>query len=227
MLQAAVDHIAKEIAFVGQQTREVAQRYEEVFLSLRRTLDQELSRALSPADGAHAAIAIADAADKALVTHFPNQPTLDCRAGCNACCHLYVMIPPGIAEMIGAYVMQRLDRPALATLRVELEKAAAAAAAQTDTVTLRHRCPLLGEDGHCTIYEVRPPTCRAFTSKSAAACRALVFNPEGPVSAIPQNPSQFRVYIEATAALERAAHARGLPAQQTGLAAALLSVLPE
>ncbi len=226
MHQAAADRIASEIASVGEQTRQAAERYEGVFLALRRALKDELSQAASLADAALAAMAIADAAASAFVAHFPNQPARDCRAGCDACCHLYVMIPPGVAEAIGDYLIKRLDPAALTELRGELERAAAAADALADPSRLRHRCPLLGSDGRCTIYEVRPPTCRAFTSKSAAACRSLVFDPNGPVSTIPQNPSQFRVYIEATGALEQAALSRGLPPRQRGLAAALLAALP-
>jgi uncharacterized protein len=226
MSETSADRIATEIASVGRQTREVAERYEGIFLALRRTLKDELSQAACLADGARIAMAIADAAASAFMAHFPNQPRRDCRAGCDACCHLYVMIPPGVAEAIGEYLVNRLDPAALAALRVELEKAAAAAKALADPSTLRRRCPLLGADGLCTIYEVRPPTCRAFTSKSAAACRSLAFDPDGAVTAIPQNPSQFRVYVEASDALQKAALARGRPAHQTGLAAALLAVLP-
>jgi Fe-S-cluster containining protein len=227
MSQTSADRITTEIASVGRQTREAAERYEGVFLALRRALRDEISQAASLADGARIAMAIADAAASAFMAHFPNQPGRDCRAGCDTCCQLYVMIPPGVAEAIGAYLADRLDPAALAALRGELEKAAAAAAALADPSKLRHRCPLLGADGLCTIYEVRPLTCRAFTSKSVAACRSLVFDPDGAVSAIPQNPSQFRVYIEASGALEQAALYRGLPSHQTGLAAGLLAVLPD
>ena len=227
MLQEAVERITSEIASVGDQTRLVAKRYEGVFLELRRMLKDELSRTATPADRALVAMAIADSAASAFTSHFPDQSKRDCRAGCDACCYLYVMIPPGLAEVIGGFLTERLDPVALAKLRVELAAAAAAAAAVADPSRLRHRCPMLGSDGFCTIYEVRPLTCRAFTSKSAAACRSLAFDPDGPVSTIPQAPSQFRVYIEATSALEQAALSQGLPAQQIGLAAALLTVLPE
>lgn len=226
MPQMAVDRMTSEIMSVGEQTRQVAERYEGIFLELRLTLKDELSRAASLADCARAAMAIADAAASAFMSHFPHQPRRDCRAGCDACCHLYVMIPPGVAEAIGEFLAERLDPAALADLRVELETVAAAAAAVADPSRLRRRCPLLGPDGLCTIYEVRPLTCRAFTSKSAAACRSLAFDPDGAVSTIAQNPSHFRVYIEATGALEQAALSRGLPAHQTGLAAGLLTVLP-
>jgi Fe-S-cluster containining protein len=226
MPRAAVDRMTSEVASVGEMTRQVAERYEGVFLELRNTLNGELSRAATLGESALVAMSIADATAAAFMSHFPNQPRRDCRAGCDACCYLYVMIPPGVADAIGDFLTDRLGPVALADLRVELEKAEAGANAIADPSRLRHRCPLLGSDGLCTIYEVRPLTCRAFTSRSAAACRSLVFDPDGAVSTIPQNPSQFRVYIEATSALEQTARSRGLPPHQTGLAAALLMVLP-
>ncbi|WP_210251411.1 YkgJ family cysteine cluster protein [Neorhizobium sp. P12A] len=216
-----------DIAAVGELTRLAAERYDGVYVSLRAAMMEALSRAADLGDGARAVMDMADAAAGAIMEHYPNQPARACRAGCDACCHLYVMIPPGIAEAIAAYLTERLEPEALLKLRGELQKAADAAAGLADPSTLVHRCPLLGSDGLCTIYEVRPLTCRAFTSKSAAACRSMVFDPESAVTTITQNPAQFRVYVEATSALQQAARLRGLSAQQKGLSAALLEILPD
>lgn len=227
MQSAVVAEIRQEIGSIGRQARDLAARYAQVFVGLRRALETELERAASPAQRARIAMAVADAAASAFSEDFPNQPVRECRAGCNACCHLYVMAPPGVAEAIVEHLLVGLDASALAALRQDLERAAAAAGAMMDPSLLKRRCPLLGEDGLCTIYDVRPPACRAFTSQSAAACRSLVFDPDSPVTNIPQSASQFRVYQEATAALQRAAQARGQPSAQAGLAAALLAVLPD
>lgn len=227
MPPTATDRIVTEVATVGEQTRQVAQRYEGIFAALRDALTADLGKAATAADGARAVMATADAVAQALAAHFPNQPKRDCRAGCDACCHLYVMVPPGIAEAIAEHLTARLDEKAMAALKAELVKAAAAAGALADPSMLRYPCPLLAPDGTCTIYEVRPLTCRSFTSASASACRSLVFDRNSPVPAIPQNPSHFRVYVEATKALEQAALARGRPAEQQGLAAALLAALGE
>jgi hypothetical protein len=215
-----------DIAAVGELTRLAAERYDGVYVSLRAAMMEALSQAADLGDGARAVMDMADAAAGAIMEHYPNQPVRACRAGCDACCHLHVMIPPGIAEAIAAYLTERLEPEALLTLRGELRKAADAAAGLADPSALVHRCPLLGADGLCTIYDVRPLTCRAFTSRSAAACRSMVFDPESAVTTITQNPAQFRVYVEATGALEQAARLRGLSAQQKGLSAALLEVLP-
>jgi len=225
MHSTPADLIATEIAAVGELTRQAAERYEGIYHSLRQTLTDELAHTSEPADRALAVMTIADAAAAAFAARFPNQPTTDCRPGCDACCHLYVMIPPGVAEAIGAYLVKHLASSALAELKLELERAASAAEAAADPTILRRRCPLLGVDGRCTIYAVRPLTCRAFTSRSAAACHHLAFGPNGAATTISQNPSQFRVYIEATKALEQAALAHGQPTQQVELAKGLLAAL--
>lgn len=227
MQSGVIDGIRHDIASIGRQARDLAARHEQVFFRLRRALETELAHAVRPAQRARIAMAIADAAASAIAEEFPNQKVRECRAGCNACCHLYVMAPPGVAEAIAEHLLSRLDARALAELRQDLERAAAAADALMDPSLLKRRCPLLGDDGLCTIYDVRPPACRAFTSRSAAACRSLVFDPDSPVTSIPQSASQFRVYQEATAALQRAAQASGQPSAQVGLAAALLAVLPD
>ena len=221
-----VAHIEGEIASIGRQTRELAERYEQLFLTLRRALRDELLQTSSAVERAHIAMAMADATASAISAGFPNQPVHDCRAGCNACCHLYVMIPPSVAEAIAAELLGRMDSDELLALRLELENTAAAANALTDPSTLRRRCPLLGEDGLCTIYDVRPPACRAFSSQSAAACQSFIFDPKSSVTSIPQAASQYRVYQEATAALQYVAQARGEPSAQIGLAEALAAVLP-
>jgi Fe-S-cluster containining protein len=226
MSETATDRITADIAAVGELTRLAAERYDGVYASLRAAMMDALSEAASLGAGARVVMDMADAAASAIMEHYPNQPARACRAGCDACCHLYVMIPPGIAEAIGDHLTERLSPEALSVLRGKLQTAADAAAGLADPSTFVHRCPLLGADGFCTIYEVRPLTCRAFTSKSAAACRSMVFDPESTVTTITQNPAQFRVYVEATGALEQAARLRGLPVQQKGLSAALLEVLP-
>jgi Fe-S-cluster containining protein len=225
MFESSTHRITTEIASVGAQTQALAQRYEGVFVDLRSTLRAELAQSVNLAEAAVTAMRIADTAADAFMAHLPNQPVRACRAGCDACCHLSVMVPPGVAEAIAAHLADRLDPASLADLELALKRAATAARATPDPSILRLRCPFLGAGGLCTIYEVRPPTCRAFTSTSAMACRSMVFDPAGGVATIPQNPSPFRAYVEATRALEQTARQRGLPAHQLGLAEAVLTVL--
>lgn len=221
----ATEPMISEIAALGEQTRLALQRYEAVFPALGEAMSGEIAGHADLADAALAVMAFADAAAQAFTAHFPNPPVLACRAGCDACCHLHVMVPPGVPEAIARHLVAHLSPPLLTALKAELQKATDAGQGVPDPSKLHYRCPLLGIDGLCTVYEVRPLTCRAFTSKSAAACRSMVFDPKSAVSSIPQNPSTFSVYIEATKALEGAARARGLASRQRSLAPALLESL--
>ncbi len=221
----ATEPMVSEIAALGEQTRQALQRYEAVFPTLGEAMSGEIASHDDLADAALAVMAMADAAADAFKAHFPNPPVLACRAGCDACCHLHVMVPPGVAEAMARHLVTHRPPFELAALKAELQKATDAAQDVPDPSKLHYRCPLLGIDGLCTVYEVRPLTCRAFTSKSAAACRSLVFDPQSPVSSIPQSPSHFAVYVEATKALETAARMRDLPSRQRSLAPALLEAL--
>ena len=223
----ATEHMVAEIEALGEQTRLALQRYEAVFPALGEAMSREIASHDNLADAALAVMAIADAAAAAFQAHFPNPPVLACRAGCDACCHLHVMVPPGVAEAMARHLVTHLAPPALDALKAELQKAVEAAQGLPDPSKLHYRCPLLGIDGLCTVYEVRPLTCRAFTSKSAAACRSLVFDPRSSVSSIPQSPSHFAVYVEATKALETEARTRNLPSRQRSLPAALLESLSD
>jgi Fe-S-cluster containining protein len=214
--------VLDDIADLGALTRSLSGRYEAIFRSFRMALARELDQAETMAEAALRAMAMAEAAAATFRAAFPNQPALACTGGCAACCHLFVAVPPGVAEAMAAHILATRPQEARAQLVAELDDAARAAAAMADPARLRRRCPLLGADDRCTVYDVRPPACRAFTSTSAARCRQLLDDPSRDV---PQNAGQYRLFIEATAALQETARRRGLADGQRGLAAALLDAL--
>ncbi|MBX3001332.1 MAG: hypothetical protein KF893_22615, partial [Caldilineaceae bacterium] len=49
-----------------------------------------------------------------------------------------------------------------------------------ERLRLRQLCPLL-VDGRCSVYYVRPLTCRGYTSNDAGRCRSKVEAPDQPV----------------------------------------------
>lgn len=219
-----VDRVVGEFAEVGALTRSVADRFEGVFRTYRGELQRLADRAPTVADAARDVIAVLEAAGSGFSAAFPNQPATDCAAGCAFCCHLAVAVPPGVAEMIADHVVATFTAEARSALLVRLQSAEALAWAAADPTTLRHRCPLLGEDSRCTVYPVRPISCRAFTSPSATRCEALIAG-AAPDGGIPQNASLFRMHRDATAVLEQTARVRGEPAMQRGLAEALLDAM--
>jgi Fe-S-cluster containining protein len=204
--QQAGRHVAAEIEGVGTTMRSLAGRYEGIFTGLAATLQATLKRAVSMADAARDALDIAEAAASAFRDHIPNQPAVACASGCAPCCHLYVDV--------------HFAPPVRAALIERLALAATAFRATPDPERLRLPCVLLGDDNRCSVYEVRPLSCRAFTSRSLPRCQQVVFGDvEGGVE---QNAGHFRIFTEATFALEQAAKDRGLSAAQQGLVLALL-----
>jgi Fe-S-cluster containining protein len=136
-------------------------------------------------------------------------------------------VPPGVARVMAEHIATHFSHGEQAALRSRLEIAAAAARDAADVTKLRLRCALLGADNRCTVYDVRPLTCRAFTSRSVARCHDVVYGdvPEG--TGVEQNAAHFRIHMEATFALEQAARNRGLPDAQKGLAQALLDEMAD
>ena len=222
--QQAIDYVAAEIADVGALMRTLSGRYEGIFVNLRAALGVALAESATMAVAARDAADIAEAASASFRDHVPNQPATACASGCAACCHLYVQVPPGTAALMAAHIAATFTPAARDALQERLVIAAAAANSVDDKARLRLRCPLLGHDDRCTVYEVRPLSCRAFTSKSLPRCRQVVFG-DAQGAGVEQNPAHYRIHMEATFALEQAAKDRGLPAEQKGLAAALLEAM--
>lgn len=222
----AQDRIVADIAEVGALTRETARRYEKVFSGFATELDNVLSEAASMADGARAVMTMVDAAASAIRESFPGQPRLGCHDGCAACCHLFVAIPPGVSTAVAEHIRANFDNEQQEALIGRLSAAAAAIGSVGNPLWARVRCPLLDDANRCTVYNVRPLTCRAFTSRSEAACRTFVFetDPEAE-GGVDQNPGHYRLHMEATKALVNAARNRGLPHAQTGFVQSLLSEL--
>lgn len=225
--QQAIDFVSDDIADVGQLMRSLSGRYEAIFSNFRAACDITLAQAGSLAEAARDVAAIATAAAASVRANIPNQPALACTSGCAACCHLYVQVPPGVAALMATHIAAHFSRAERDALHGRLSAAAAALSAAADPTKLRLRCPLLGNDDRCTVYEVRPLTCRAFTSRSVARCQQVVFGdvPEG--TGVEQNAAHFRIHMEATFALESAARARGLPDGQKELAQALLDEMAQ
>jgi hypothetical protein len=216
-------HVAAEIEGVGTLMRSLAGRYEAIFTGLAATLRETLANSGTMAEAARDATVIAESAAISFRNHIPNQPAMACASGCSPCCHLYVQLPPGSAALIADHITATFSPAARAALLARLAEAAAILRAAPDPALLRLRCTLLGNDDRCTVYEVRPLSCRAFTSKSLPSCQQVVFGDAA--GGVEQNAGHFRIFTEATFALEQAAQDRGLPTQQIGLVEALLAEL--
>lgn len=225
-LDDAIDRITSDISQTGALTAEASRRYEEMFPGFRAELARVLEQAPTMADAAKAAMMLVDAASRTLRDSFPHQPHCDCRDGCSACCHLFVAVPPGVTSLIADHIRKTFPPDEQQALLERLGQAARIIEQAKTTSEVRARCPLLGADERCTIYDVRPLTCRAFTSSSAPRCQTMVFGDEQQrKDRIDQNPGHFRLHLEATEALQDAARVRGLDGRQKGFVHALLDKL--
>lgn len=109
----------------------------------------------------------------------PDVGTLACRAGCTWCCHFSVDVRA--VEVFG--ILDFVDR----TFSVE-EKARVYDEIRANSVALDNldefermrrnvKCPFLKE-GRCSIYSVRPQTCRNYHATSAVGCQQSYEDPD-------------------------------------------------
>lgn len=96
-------------------------------------------------------------------------PYTPCRKGCNHCCYMATAVSKFEADMIGRYLGR--DPADAGQPGEDYEK---------DVGTMRdkwtgQRCTLLGEDGKCTVYPVRPIACRVHHNfaKDEENCRMV------------------------------------------------------
>lgn len=101
-----------------------------------------------------------------------------CKAGCDHCCHQSVGVTPPEALAIFDHLTT-----ALADDELEAVKARVAEARQrtrglssTERFSPDHPCPFL-RDARCSIYEVRPLSCRGMNSLDAGECATRLRDP--------------------------------------------------
>jgi Fe-S-cluster containining protein len=105
--------------------------------------------------------------------------TLACRAGCTWCCHFTVDVRA--AEVFGIldFVEQSFTPAERERLHADLRANSAALArlGEAERATRNVTCPFL-RDQRCTIYPVRPQSCRNYHATDADGCRQSYLEPE-------------------------------------------------
>ena len=129
-------------------------------ISLRRLIDT--SRDLS--EYADQAIAIVRA---------EYHPRLDCREGCSYCCRkpgVLVTVPELLR--IVQHVQDTFDAETASAVRERARRYVQQLAGRSfdEPTDESVPCPLLSDE-RCTVYEIRPLTCRGYNSTSVDACR--------------------------------------------------------
>lgn len=113
-----------------------------------------------------------------------SEAKVDCKPGCSYCCHMEVSA--GAPELIGvvAFVETKFTDEQRASLgeRLKTRNAESRTMTELEKGLSSRPCPFLAE-GRCSIYPVRPFTCRSYHSADVEACRRKF---EGEEVKIPQ-----------------------------------------
>ena len=162
--------------------------------------------------------------------------SLACRAGCNFCCYLRVMVLPHEAIALFRHLQSRMPEPIAQRVRARLrERVAAAGAARVaqgaqgappapEAVgSPRHACAFL-DDGQCAAYEVRPSACAAYHSLSKERCEQSFQDPSLPTGTVALQ-SLMVVAMAFEAGLNAGLQAQGLSHEPIELHAAVAALL--
>jgi Fe-S-cluster containining protein len=106
-------------------------------------------------------------------------PTLACKAGCFWCCYFSVDVRPVEVLRILEYLQTELATLDRERITAEIMTNGAALAALDDDARVRSntKCPFL-HLGRCSIYSVRPQTCRNYHATNAAGCQKAYEEPD-------------------------------------------------
>lgn len=105
--------------------------------------------------------------------------SLACRAGCAHCCHQSVGVTVPEALTIAQHLFATLTTAELRRVQERVARAheAMRGLSRDERNAPRHPCPFL-EANLCSIYQVRPLSCRGVHSLDEQACRSKLHDPE-------------------------------------------------
>jgi Fe-S-cluster containining protein len=102
-----------------------------------------------------------------------------CRAGCDHCCHQVVGVTPPEALAIVEYLKQTLSKDELEQLRQHVARSfeRARGLSSSERFSPEHACVFL-RAGSCSVYDVRPLSCRGMNSLDAGECESRLRDPQ-------------------------------------------------
>ncbi len=139
----------------------------------RREADRDVR-----ADGALAALGRSQLRHDAVLAAAADASTLACRDGCAWCCHFSVDVRAVEVFVILDHIERHFTPERRALLRAEITRNADRFAGEDDDARLTRTepCPFLA-GGRCSIYPVRPQTCRNYHATDVTGCRVSVEDP--------------------------------------------------
>lgn len=143
-------------------------------------LVEDIARSLSPEEFDQAvgrSLAAFDALNEEIIEQ--NGAKLDCCAGCSVCCSLRVEVFAHEVFLLARHIRSHFTEDELLRL---IGRLAAHAEKVLPLTVFEHAtqnivCPLL-QNGRCSIYAVRPQSCRRHHSRDLAACQFTFDHPD-------------------------------------------------
>jgi Putative zinc- or iron-chelating domain len=136
----------------------------QAFARPREAARQFATGARTPAEAWALLEQLHGAADDA-VQQWPRRTEHACASGCFFCCFLWTDALPLEVLRIADHLQRTASPDDLAEVRRRLRERVAAPLGERP-------CGLLTAEGRCSVYAIRPMTCRGFHSFSKAACQA-------------------------------------------------------
>jgi hypothetical protein len=171
--------------------------------------------------------AFVDRVVDAEVAKIPADERPVCCVGCAACCHLHTVALPPEVLAIAKHVEREFSDEARESLRHRMQAHIDATQGLTagQRRQLRLPCPLLVE-GRCSVYTVRPLSCRGWNSLDRGLCDADLADPSRGTTAR-LNLRQYVLAGRAAEGLAAASHARGIEHRRLDLVRGLQKALAD
>ena len=162
-------------------------------------LIDDIAQSLSPEgfdDAAQTALTFVDELNGQIIEQ--KSVTLACREGCSICCWLRVDVFAHEVFLIAHHIRRHFTADEIAALLVRLAAHSEKVTPLTpfEHVTQNVVCPLL-QNGRCTVYAVRPHSCRRHHSQDFAACQFAFDHPDDLESPSAHDRDLFRALTEA------------------------------
>lgn len=161
------------VGFLGQLNADVP-----------RTVDLALKRFRPAREAAIASYYIAEGHVQDMGSFAAQDQRVACGAGCWWCCTKIVQVTAPEVLLVARYIRQwPQEAQEVVIARARGYVSALSGLPQQEWPSKRLRCPLLADDGKCSVYPARPLICRAWNSLDAGICRtqwARRWAPGGP-----------------------------------------------
>jgi Fe-S-cluster containining protein len=148
---------------------------------IRRVLRQEHARARDEIHdlGVLRALENSQRRHDARIAAAPDVGTLACRAGCTWCCYFTVDVRAVEVFEILDFIERSFTSEEKARVYAEVRANSVALKnlSEGERATRNLKCPFLN-DGRCTVYAVRPQTCRNYHATNVAGCRQSYEEPD-------------------------------------------------